>query len=170
MLESAMPSVRQSDVLRILRLSVGLTVVATFAHLAADRTVIRSNVNLALGESYSGIVEQFTGQDQQRRGALQEVARTDSHESESPDSALRGHDDPALRRGAMRLVAHGRNAASYCDLLKSCFSRRFVDCSLATPSTCPLACRRQFNIDLLSSWPMGHSATESVVNLRRLLI
>lgn len=95
-----------------------------------------------------------------------------TQEPESPTAALSKQDDAALRRGlpSGNSVARLRKGAGSWYVGKLFSSRRPPDFHL-TLSGADVATRSwQLHAIVQVSWPMGRSAAESVVLLRRLLI
>lgn len=100
------------------------------------------------------------------------VWRSSPERPESPPTGLNRRDDSALRRtfASRGSVARARAGGGAWRLVKSSSARRVVDAASALPGAGLLShFSRRVSVAQVS-WPMGQSAAESVVLLRRLLI
>ena len=165
--------VRQAISYRPWRASVLLTAAATFFVVAGYVAVGQSN-GVASRDGLSALLDRgFLPREANPRISLHELDESSSSQSpESPTAGLSKHDDSALRRSFASggSVARGRNGAGSWYLVKLCSSRRIADSSLGLPGAGLSTCPRQLHAVVQVSWPIGQTAAESVVLLRRLLI
>ena len=165
--------VRQVISYRPRRPLVLLTVVATVCIVASCAAVGQSS-GLVSGDGLSSLLDRgLVTREANQRTWLQELDKSSSsQEPKLPTAGLSKPDDSALRQScrADGSVAHGTNGAGSSYLVTSCSSRRSANSSLALPGTGLSTRPRQLHSVVQVSWPIGQTAAESVVVLRRLLI
>jgi hypothetical protein len=165
--------VRQVISYRPRRRLVLLTAVATF-FIAAGYIAVGQSSGLVSRDGLSALLDcGFLPREAHQRTSLHELDQSSSsQEPESPTAGLSKHIDSALRRSlaAGSSFARERNGTGSWYLVKSCSSRRIADSSLGLPGARLSTCPRRLHAVVQVSWPMGQSAAESVVLLRRLLI
>ena len=170
---AAMRFVKQINLSRPRRPLVLLTAVATFFVVAGCVAVGQSS-GVVSRDGVSALLDRgFLPREANQRTSLHELDQSSSSQApESPTAGFSKHDDSALRRSFASggSVARGRNGAGSWYLVKSCSSRRIADSSLALPGAGLSTCPRQLHAVVQVSWPIGQTAAESVVLLRRLLI
>jgi len=150
-----------------------LPVAAALVLLAGCVVASPSRRNVSQDGPHLLLDHRFLIQDAAQRISLQvSDRRSSSQESELPATELSRRDDSALRRNPSSgsVVARlGKGAGSWC-LGKSCSSRRITELHGALPGADLSTGFRQPHAEVKVSWPIGQSAAESVVLLRRLLI
>jgi hypothetical protein len=140
--------------------SVLLTVAAALLGLAACVTATRPD----------GMARNGPATALDYRSPPQEVDdRNQSREAKATPAGLTKQDDPAHHRASSDFVARARKSTGSWYLSKAGFSRRIAECNRALSHTCSTTGSGQLPVVQIS-WPMGRSAAESVVLLRRLLI
>lgn len=168
-----MQLMRQVNMIRSSRPLVLLTVVTAFFVPPGCLTAGESSRVVARGSLHSSSPHWIPGQEVAMRISPPELdLRNSAQESDPPATAATRCNDSAMRRSfpSGSSITRGRSGTGYRQLVKSCSARRIADSSLILPAAGLPMCRMQLHAVGQIAWPIGQSAAESVVLLRRLLI